>query len=59
MPAVPSGKVLVTGANGYIALWIVKLPLEAGYSVRGTVRSEGKASYLRKLFASYSDKFEL
>ena len=59
MPAIASGKVLVTGANGYIALWIVRLLLEAGYSVRGTIRSESKAGYLRKLFASYGDKLEL
>ena len=59
MPAALSGKVLVTGANGYIAVWIVKLLLEAGYSVRGTVRSESKAAHLRKLFSSYGDKLEL
>ncbi|KAI0765139.1 NAD(P)-binding protein [Fomes fomentarius] len=58
MTAITSGKVLVTGANGYIAVWIVKLLLEAGYSVRGTVRSESKATHIRNLFKSYGDKFE-
>eukprot|EP00252_Welwitschia_mirabilis_P006144 TRINITY_DN1687_c0_g1_i4.p1 TRINITY_DN1687_c0_g1~~TRINITY_DN1687_c0_g1_i4.p1 ORF type:complete len:330 (+),score=55.40 TRINITY_DN1687_c0_g1_i4:205-1194(+) len=31
--------VCVTGANGYIASWLVKLLLERGYFVRGTVRN--------------------
>ena len=58
MPALDSGKVLVTGANGYIAVWIVKSLLEAGFAVRGTVRSESKAAHLRSLFRSSGDKFE-
>ncbi|TBU27343.1 NAD(P)-binding protein [Dichomitus squalens] len=58
MPAITSGKVLVTGANGYIAVWIVKSLLEAGFAVRGTVRSESKAAYLRSYFQSSGDKFE-
>lgn len=33
--------VCVTGAGGYIASWIVKLLLERGYTVRGTVRNPG------------------
>ncbi|THG95051.1 hypothetical protein EW026_g6529 [Hermanssonia centrifuga] len=32
MPAVNSGKILVSGANGYIAVWVVKKLLEQGYS---------------------------
>ena len=59
MPAVTSGKVLVTGANGYVAVWVVKAYLEKGFAVRGTVRSESKAKYLRQLFQSYGDKFEI
>ncbi|KAI0088796.1 NAD(P)-binding protein [Irpex rosettiformis] len=59
MPAVQSGKVLVSGANGYIAVWLVKKLLDEGYSVRGTVRSASKGVYLSKIFASYGDKFEL
>lgn len=59
MPAVTSGKVLVTGANGFLAVWVVKNLLEAGFSVRGTIRSEDKGPYLKKLFASYGDKLEL
>jgi len=59
MPSVASGKVLVTGANGFIAIWVVHTLLQQGYSVRGTVRSEGKAAHLRKTFASHGEKLEL
>ena len=60
MPAVPApAKVLVTGANGYIAIWVVERYLKAGFAVRGTVRAEYKAHHLRKTFESYGDKFEV
>ncbi|KAG1855935.1 hypothetical protein F4604DRAFT_1799314 [Suillus subluteus] len=60
MPAVqPPCKVLVSGANGYIAIWVVRTLLEKGYSVRGTVRSEDKAGHLRQMFSSYGDKHEV
>ncbi|THH17591.1 hypothetical protein EW146_g3264 [Bondarzewia mesenterica] len=60
MPAVaPPSKVLVSGANGYIAAWVARTLLEKGYSVRGTVRSASKGDHLKKLFAQYGDKFEL
>ena len=59
MPVVTSGKVLVTGANGYIAFWVVKGLLEAGYSVRGTVRSASKAKHVQDYFKSYGDKLEI
>ena len=37
-----SGKtVCVTGANGFIASWLVKLLLERGYTVKGTIRNAG------------------
>ncbi|OWM69573.1 cinnamoyl-CoA reductase 1-like [Punica granatum] len=47
-----SGKtVCVTGAGGFIASWMVKLLLEGGYSVKGTVRNPGdpKNGHLREL----------
>ncbi|KAJ7137439.1 D-lactaldehyde dehydrogenase [Mycena crocata] len=59
MPAIQSGKVLVSGANGFIAAWVVRALLEEGFSVRGAVRSEAKCAHLRETFASYGDKFEL
>lgn len=58
MPAVTSGKVLVTGANGYIAIWLVQQLLDQGYSVRGTVRSESKGKHLKETFAKYGERFE-
>ena len=58
MPAISTGKVLVTGANGYVAAWVVKALLEQGFAVRGTVRSEAKSTHLCSLFKSYGDKLE-
>lgn len=58
MPAVTSGKVLVTGANGYIAIWLVQQLLDQGYAVRGTARSESKGIHLKETFQKYGDKFE-
>ncbi|PWN50492.1 NAD(P)-binding protein [Violaceomyces palustris] len=59
MPAIStSSKVLVTGASGYIAVWVVLQLLERGYKVRGTVRSEDKGEYLKELFKEYGDGFE-
>jgi nucleoside-diphosphate-sugar epimerase len=39
----PKKPVLVTGASGYIASWIVKFLLEDGYTVHGTVRDKSNA----------------
>ena len=60
MPTVqPGSKVLVSGANGYIAIWVVRALLEQGYAVRGAVRSEAKGEHLKKSFEKYGDKFEI
>ena len=60
MPTVvPPSKVLVTGANGFVATWIVRVLLERGYAVRGTVRSAAKGEHAKKLFESYGDRFEV
>ncbi|KAJ6595876.1 D-lactaldehyde dehydrogenase [Mycena vulgaris] len=60
MPAIQSGdKVLVSGANGFIAVWVLQTLLEKGYSVRGTVRSASKAAHLDGLFKEkYPGKWE-
>jgi NmrA-like family len=55
----PPAKVLVSGANGYLATWVVKKALEAQYSVRATVRSLTKSAFLKDKFAHYGDRFEL
>ncbi|KAH9896132.1 NAD-P-binding protein [Cubamyces lactineus] len=47
MPAIPPrATVLVSGANGYIGVWVVLALLSRGYSVRGTVRSPSKVGVL-------------
>jgi len=54
--------VLVTGANGYIASWIVKQLLDEGHTVNATVRDPAKASavgHLRGLAARSSGKLNL
>lgn len=59
MPTVePGSKILVSGANGYIAMWVIRKLLEQGYKVRGAVRSAEKGQRLREYFASFGDKFE-
>ena len=58
MPAIQSGKVLVSGANGYIAVWLLQKLLDQGFAVRGTVRSERSLPYLKQLFSKYGDKLE-
>jgi len=55
----PPARVLVTGANGFLAVYTVKKYLEAGYSVRGTVRSLSKSAFLTDKFSNYGDRFEL
>ncbi|KAH6916430.1 D-lactaldehyde dehydrogenase [Coprinopsis sp. MPI-PUGE-AT-0042] len=52
-------KVLVTGGNGFIALYVVKTLLERGNSVRASVRSESKGRLLQKLFHSHGDRLEI
>lgn len=60
MPAIqPPTKVLVTGANGFIASWVVRDLLEQGYFVKGTVRSVEKGEYLKNYFANYTSKLEV
>ena len=62
MPAVEPNhgreKVLVTGANGYIATWLIRTLLEQGYAVRGTVRSVEKGEHLQEQFSSWRERFE-
>ncbi|KAH6904344.1 D-lactaldehyde dehydrogenase [Coprinopsis sp. MPI-PUGE-AT-0042] len=60
MPTISAGdKVLVTGANGYIAMWVVQKLLEKGYLVRAAVRTPSKAKHLQEYFKAYGDKLEL
>ncbi|KAI1784531.1 NAD(P)-binding protein [Ganoderma leucocontextum] len=58
MPPATSGKVLVTGANGFIASWIIQDLLEHGFSVRAVVRSAEKVEGLREVLAAHGDRLE-
>jgi nucleoside-diphosphate-sugar epimerase len=49
-----SKRVLLTGANGYLAQHILSQFLSAGHSVRGIVRSQSKVEQLQKSFSGYS-----
>lgn len=49
MPAVTSGLVLVTGASGFVGTYTVQALLDAGFAVRGTVRSKEKGEHLVSL----------
>ena len=46
------GRVLVTGASGYIAGFVILRLLEAGYSVRGTVRNAAKGEAVKAVLAA-------
>ncbi|KAF5377007.1 hypothetical protein D9615_007320 [Tricholomella constricta] len=60
MPTISAGdKVLVSGANGFVATWVVRRFLEKGYAVRGTVRSADKGKFLEDLFQQYGERFEV
>lgn len=61
-PEQSKGIVLISGINGYIASQCAKAFLEAGYSVRGTVRQLSSAQHLfTEAFTSYANagKFEV
>lgn len=45
--------VLVTGANGYLALHIIDRLLQSGYNVRGTVRSNKAKDKVRTVFPHF------
>lgn len=59
MAIVTSGKVLVTGANGYVAIWVVDHLLKQGFTVRAAVRSAAKGVHLTETFAAYGGKLEI
>ncbi|KAF8879131.1 D-lactaldehyde dehydrogenase [Infundibulicybe gibba] len=60
MPTIPpNSTVLVTGANSFIGMWVVRELLEKGYRVRGAVRGLSKARYVQGVFAAYGDKLEM
>ncbi|TPX30951.1 hypothetical protein SmJEL517_g05623 [Synchytrium microbalum] len=57
--AFEQGLVLVSGANGYLAMHCVDQLLKKGYKVRGTVRSQAKVSEVVNLFPEHKDSLEV
>jgi nucleoside-diphosphate-sugar epimerase len=58
----PKAPILVTGASGYVAGWIIKDLLDAGHTVHGTVRDPNKASstsHLKTIAAGAPGTLEL
>jgi nucleoside-diphosphate-sugar epimerase len=53
---------LITGASGYLASWVVKVFLESGWTVHGTVRNAkdpSKAQHLHDMVAAFPGKLKL
>jgi nucleoside-diphosphate-sugar epimerase len=48
----PNSLILITGVNGLMASHVADQALQAGYRVRGTVRSAAKASWMSDLFTT-------
>ena len=51
--------ILATGANGFVATWIVDGLLKKGYTVRASVRSAEKGKHLQEMFKSFGDKLQI
>ncbi|KAJ8489563.1 hypothetical protein ONZ51_g2839 [Trametes cubensis] len=63
MPIISApANVLVTGANGYLGLWIVRVLLDRGFSVKGTVRSPAVADsitqFIKEKHPEQAPKFQ-
>lgn len=54
-----AGRVLLTGANGFIGQHILAFFLDAGHSVRSVVRSQAKADQLAKTFSEFASSSQL
>lgn len=59
MPAITSGRVFVTGGNGFLASWVIDTLLKQGFRVRTVVRSAEKGTHIPPTFAEYRDKLEV
>ncbi|KAJ3713716.1 hypothetical protein DFJ43DRAFT_1134922 [Lentinula guzmanii] len=57
MPALDTNTtILVSGANGFLATWIIDILLKRGYTVRAAVRTEAKGQHLMNQFKSYEER---
>jgi bifunctional dihydroflavonol 4-reductase/flavanone 4-reductase len=50
------GPVVVTGASGFVGSWLVMKLLQAGYTVRATVRDPGALSVSHPLLFSHGQE---
>jgi len=50
-----SQTILITGASGFVASHVIRQFLEAGFKVRGAVRSESSAEKVRQTHTKYAD----
>ena len=48
--------ILITGPSGFVASHIIREFFEAGYKVRGTVRSESSAERIKRLHSKYASQ---
>ncbi|KAJ6581945.1 hypothetical protein B0H19DRAFT_1117104 [Mycena capillaripes] len=53
-----TSRVLVTGASGFLATHVIAKAFEAGYAVRGTVRSAAKGQAIQQKYTHMGDKFQ-
>ena len=63
MPTISApANILVTGANGYLGLWIVRVLLDRGFSVKGTVRSPAVADsitqFIKEMYPEQTARFQ-
>ena len=59
MPALSRGKILVTGANGFVAMVVIDSLIKHGYSIRAAVRSESKGAYIKQYFGNFDAQVEI
>lgn len=52
-------RVLITGASGFIATHIIKILLESGWRVRGTVRDAKKRDAVQSFFPGKRESLDL
>ncbi|KAJ7451103.1 hypothetical protein FB451DRAFT_710788 [Mycena latifolia] len=53
-----TARILVTGASGFLATHVIAKAFEAGYAVRGTVRSAAKGQAVQQKYSHVEDKFQ-
>jgi nucleoside-diphosphate-sugar epimerase len=58
MGSIPQNEetILITGISGFVAAWIAHTFLDAGYNVRGSVRSEKSIEGIKKTHAKHANR---